>query len=119
MTLIETLGALLIVALVIAGVSTMINRSLKDSRDQQAAEYQRQLANAVNQSINLNYASLVSSIPVGATSTPYSITDMMENKLVPASYANARDAFGKSFCRLVQLAGRWADRRTFDQRRKH
>lgn len=101
-TLIETLAALLIGALVIAGVASMINSSLNDSRDQQVAEYQRQLANAVNQSINLNYASFVSSIPVGTTSTTYSVANMVTSKLIPASYANASNAFGQSFCLLVQ-----------------
>ncbi len=101
-TLIETLAALLIGALVIAGVASMINSSLNDSRDQQVAAYQQQLANAVNQSINLNYASLVSTIPVGTTSTTYSVADMVTNKLIPASYANASNAFAQSFCLLVQ-----------------
>lgn len=100
-TLLETLAALLIGAMVIAGIATMINSSLKDSRDQQVAEYQKQLANAVNQAINLNYATVLDNVPAGKTTT-WSTADMVTQKLIPASYANAQNAFGQSYCLLLQ-----------------
>ncbi|WP_133650967.1 shufflon system plasmid conjugative transfer pilus tip adhesin PilV [Paraburkholderia flava] len=100
-TLLETLAALLIGAMVIAGIATMINSSLKDSRDQQVAEYQKQLANAVNQAINLNYATVLDNVPAGQITT-WSTADMVTQKLIPASYANAQNAFGQSYCLLLQ-----------------
>jgi type II secretory pathway pseudopilin PulG len=100
-TLLETLAALLIGALVIAGIATMINSSLNDSRDQQVAEYQKQLANAVNQAINLNYATVLGLVPAGTTTT-WSTAQMVTQNLIPKSYANAQNAFGQSYCLLLQ-----------------
>jgi hypothetical protein len=99
-TLLEALAALLIGALVIAGVSRMINVSLNDSRDQQVAAYQQQIAAAVGQAIKLNYNTLLG-IPA-TPSTVYSMSDLVALNFLPPSFANAKNGFGQSFCLLVQ-----------------
>lgn len=100
LTLIEVLVGLAIAALVIAGISRMINTSLNDSRDQQVAQYQRQLATAVSESIKVNYEKLLTSI--GTSSTAWSVTDLVNYNYIPKSYEVTSNAFGQSVCLLLQ-----------------
>jgi prepilin-type N-terminal cleavage/methylation domain-containing protein len=101
-TMLEMLAVLAIAAILIVGVAEMTNRSLNDSRDQQVAQYQSQLAAAVNGAISLNYATYVASVPVGGGSTAMTVTDMITNGILPPSFAAAQNAFGQSFCLLLQ-----------------
>ncbi|MFM0289858.1 shufflon system plasmid conjugative transfer pilus tip adhesin PilV [Paraburkholderia megapolitana] len=101
-TLVEALAALFIGALMIVGVSMMINTSLNDTRDQEVAQYQRQIATAVNDAIKLNYATLLTAVPVGGATTAWTVTDMVANKYIPASYGTTTNAFQQSVCLLFQ-----------------
>ncbi|MFC5474046.1 shufflon system plasmid conjugative transfer pilus tip adhesin PilV [Paraherbaspirillum soli] len=59
-TLLELMAALAIGAMMILGLSVMIDRSLDDTKGQQTALYQAQVATAAGKYISENYAALVS-----------------------------------------------------------
>jgi prepilin-type N-terminal cleavage/methylation domain-containing protein len=101
-TMLEMLAVLAIAAILIVGVAEMTNRSLNDSRDQQVALYQSQLAAAVNGAISLNYGNYLGYAPVGGGSTAMTVADMITHGILPASYATAQNAFGQSFCLLLR-----------------
>ncbi|PCE22541.1 hypothetical protein BWP39_22955 [Paraburkholderia acidicola] len=101
-TLLEALAALFIGALMIVGVTMMINTSLNDTRDQEVAQYQRQIATAVNEAIKQNYATLLGSIPADGTTTAWLLDDMINYKYIPESYRGTTNAFRQSVCLLFQ-----------------
>ncbi|MFL9874786.1 shufflon system plasmid conjugative transfer pilus tip adhesin PilV [Paraburkholderia megapolitana] len=100
-TLVEALAALFIGALMILGVSMMINTSLNDTRDQEVAQYQRQIATAVNEALKQNYGTLLASMPDG-TASVLSVADMITKGYIPASYQGTTNAFRQSVCLLIQ-----------------
>ncbi|MEQ5842563.1 shufflon system plasmid conjugative transfer pilus tip adhesin PilV [Paraburkholderia acidicola] len=98
-TLLEALAALFIGALMIVGVTMMINTSLNDTRDQEVAQYQRQIATAVNEAIKQNYATLAA---MADKAVAWSLGDMIDKGYLPESYRGTTNAFQQSVCLLVQ-----------------
>lgn len=103
-TLVEALAALFIAALMFAGLSMLINTSMKNIRDQQAAQYQAQLANAAVQLVQANYPALASQ--VAATARPVVVplraavgAIQLASYLPPSIQGN--NAYGQSPCLLV------------------
>jgi len=102
-TLLEGLGALLIAAMMFVGFSALVNTSMKDLRDQQAAQYQSQLAGAAAQLVQANYATLASSataatptvVPLHASSGGLQLASYL-----PAS-VQGQNAYGQAPCLLV------------------
>ena len=100
-TLVETLAALFIAALMLLGLTYMINTSMKDIRDQQAAQYQAQISNAAAQLLQKNYAALAAA----ATPTTPVVIALTGGTLNLSSYLSAtvqgKNAYGQAPCLLV------------------
>jgi prepilin-type N-terminal cleavage/methylation domain-containing protein len=102
-TMVETLAALAIAALMIAGLVAMINTSLEDTRGQQAALYQAQMAKAARQLIAQNSAALLSAasltvpVVVPLSGSPYQLATFLPTS-VPQKSTNA---YGQTPCLLV------------------
>jgi prepilin-type N-terminal cleavage/methylation domain-containing protein len=101
-TMVELLAALALTALMVAGVTSMINSSMEDTRAQQAALYQSKLASAAAQLIQQNYqaltaqASATSPVIVKLSgSTPYQLSNYL-----PATMGST-NAYGQTPCLLV------------------
>jgi Tfp pilus assembly protein PilV len=60
-TLVESIGALFVAGIMLVGLSMLIDTSMKNIRDQQAAQYQSQVATGATQLVQANYATLASS----------------------------------------------------------
>ncbi|RKP44589.1 prepilin-type N-terminal cleavage/methylation domain-containing protein [Trinickia fusca] len=104
-TLVEALAALFIAALMFAGLSMLINTSMKNLRDQQAAQYQAQLANAAMQLVQANYATLASQAAATAARPVVvplraAVGAIQLASYLPASIQGA-NAYGQSPCLLV------------------
>ena len=100
-TLIELMGALAIGALMVIGLSAMIDRSLDDSKGQQAALHQAQVSAAALKYISQNYTALAGA--GGATAdSPQAVpvSALVTLGLLPASF-NASNAYGQTPCLLV------------------
>lgn len=100
-TLIELMGALAIGALMVIGLTAMIDSSLEDTKGQQAALYQAQVSAAAVKYISQNYAALVGS--GGATAaSPQAIplSALIALGLLPAGF-NANNAYGQTPCLLI------------------
>jgi prepilin-type N-terminal cleavage/methylation domain-containing protein len=100
-TMVELLAALALTALMVAGVTTMINSSMEDTRAQQAALYQSKLAGAAEQLIQQNYQALLAQatstapVVVKLNGAPYQLSTYL-----PAA-TGAQNAYGQSPCLLV------------------
>ncbi|WP_206956702.1 shufflon system plasmid conjugative transfer pilus tip adhesin PilV [Trinickia acidisoli] len=102
-TLVEALAALFIAALMFIGLSMLINTSMQNIRDQQAAQYQSQLATAAGQLVQANYATLASEatptnpvvVPLHASGTALQLASFL-----PVSI-QWRNAYSQSPCLLI------------------
>ena len=102
-TLVEALAALFIAALMFVGLSMLINTSMQNIRDQQAAQYQAQLATAAAQLVQASYTTLASQ----ATATTPAVVPLHASagspqlaSFLPAS-VQGQNAYGQSPCLLV------------------
>ncbi|MGG1948372.1 shufflon system plasmid conjugative transfer pilus tip adhesin PilV [Trinickia sp. NRRL B-1857] len=102
-TLVEALGVLFIAALMFLGLSMLINTSMQNIRDQQAAQYQAQLATAATQLVQANYQQLASDV---AAKSPVVVPlkaqpgALQLASFLPASIQD-KNAYGQSPCLLV------------------
>lgn len=100
-TMLEMLAALAIGALMMIGLMMMINSSMEDTRAQQAALYQSQLATAAAQLIQQNYTvlasqvSLTTPVVVPLKGSPYQLATYLSNNL------QAQNAYRQTPCLLV------------------
>lgn len=100
-TMVEMLTALTLAAIMVAGVAAMTNTMLEDTRAQQAAFYQAQLAAAATQLIEQNYQALAAqataSTPVVAklNGSAYQLSTYMSAAM------NAVNAYGQTPCLLI------------------
>ncbi|HTH73592.1 MAG TPA: shufflon system plasmid conjugative transfer pilus tip adhesin PilV [Trinickia sp.] len=102
-TLVEALAALFIAALMFIGLSMLINTSMQNIRDQQAAQYQSQLATAAAQLVQANYAALASqatatkpvAVPLHAAAGAIQL-----GSFLPVS-VQGKNAYGQAPCLLV------------------
>jgi prepilin-type N-terminal cleavage/methylation domain-containing protein len=103
-TMIEILAALALAALMIAGVTVLINSSLEDTRAQQAARYQSQMAAAARQLIQQNYSALIAQattatpVVVKLNGSPYQLSSYLSSAM------NGTNAYGQTPCLLVYAA---------------
>ena len=101
-TLIEGIGALFVASIMLIGLSALIDTSMKNMRDQQAAQFQSQVANAATQLVQANYATLASS---ATATTPAVVPLSAKSGLQLASYLppglNAQNVYGQTPCLLV------------------
>lgn len=98
-TLIEVLAALAIGAMMMLGLSELINNSLDDVKAQQTAAHQAQVTSAAAQYIKDKYTDLVAS----ATATnPAKITvEMLRDAKYLSSNFELKNAYGQTPCVLV------------------
>ncbi|WP_240766296.1 shufflon system plasmid conjugative transfer pilus tip adhesin PilV [Paraburkholderia flava] len=96
-TMIEVLVALAVTAVMLAGVATMINSSLEDTRGQQAALYQQQVGAAAKQLIETNVSALTLAAP---TIVPFSGGGYQLASFLPAGMRST-NAYGQTPCLLV------------------
>lgn len=96
-TMIEVLVALAVTAVMLAGVATMINSSLEDTRGQQAALYQQQVGVAAKQLIQTNAQALSQ-----ATQTIVPFSQL--STFLPAGMQST-NAYGQTPCLLVTKQG--------------
>ncbi|MDQ7980282.1 shufflon system plasmid conjugative transfer pilus tip adhesin PilV [Paraburkholderia sp. SARCC-3016] len=100
-TLVEMLATLAIAAMLIAGVTAMINSTLADARAQQAALYQSQLTAAATQLIQQNYTALAaqatasSPVVVKLNGKPFQLSTYLSSAI------SAVNAYGQTPCLLI------------------
>jgi hypothetical protein len=102
MTLFEVMGALAIAALVVLGLTAMIDTSLDDVKAQQAALHQEQLSNAASKYIGANYAALAAGATDGAVAA-ITTAQLKTGGFLPDSVA-ATNAYRQATCVLVRQA---------------
>lgn len=103
-TLIEILGALAISALMLAGLSAMIDNALDDTKGQQTALYQAQVADAASKYMTFNYATLIG---VATPTAPVAINlnQLKLAGLLPSNIS-AQNNYQQTPCVLVLRADR-------------
>ncbi|RJF96854.1 shufflon system plasmid conjugative transfer pilus tip adhesin PilV [Noviherbaspirillum cavernae] len=105
-TLIETLGALVIGTLMLIGLTAMIDRSLEDTKEQQAALYQTQVTDAARKYIKADYATLLASAPVSETPAPATAFPVNTQKLIDHGFLPKnfflRNVYDQNTCVLVR-----------------
>ncbi|PMS22575.1 shufflon system plasmid conjugative transfer pilus tip adhesin PilV [Trinickia dabaoshanensis] len=103
-TLIEMLAVLALAAIMMAGLVTMINSSLEDTRGQQTALYQAQLTAAATRLVEQNYTALAaqatsgSPVVVKLNGTPYVLSNYLP------SGVGGTNAYGQTPCLLIYKA---------------
>ncbi|KVH04376.1 shufflon system plasmid conjugative transfer pilus tip adhesin PilV [Burkholderia sp. AU18528] len=103
-TMVEMLAVLALAALMMAGLVTLTNSSLDDTRAQQAALYQSQLTAAATRLIRQNYTALAaqatttSPVIVKMTGSPYQLSTYLSNAL------SGTNPYGQTPCLLVYAA---------------
>jgi Tfp pilus assembly protein PilE len=99
-TLIETMGAMAIGAIMMVGLIAMIDTSMEDSKGQQAAFYQSQVTAAARKYIAANNADLMSKTPTPKV-VAIDIKELKDNKFLPSNF-EPTNAYGQSTCVLVR-----------------
>jgi len=101
-TLVESLGALFVAGIMLIGLSMLIDTSMKNMRDQQAAQFQSQVASAATQLVQANYATLASS---ATATTPAVVPLAAASGLQISSYLppglKTQNVYGQTPCLLV------------------
>lgn len=100
-TMLEMLAALALAAIMVAGVAAMTNSLLEDTRAQQAAFYQAQLAAAGTRLIEQNYAALASQATASAPVVVRLNGSAYQLSTYTSSAMNAVNAYGQTPCLLI------------------
>jgi len=101
-TMVEMLAALAIAAIMMVGLTMMINTTLEDTRAQQAALYQSQLAGAAAQLIQQNYAALsAKATPTQPVVVPLNSSGPYQLVTYLSSHMQAQNAYNQTPCLLV------------------
>lgn len=100
-SMIETLGALAIGSLMLLGLTAMIDRSMAETKGQQAALYQAQIVGAAKKYINAKYAELKINPAVGAAARAISIDDLVTATYLPAGFSNT-NPYRQNTCVLIR-----------------
>ena len=99
-SLLETLGALAVGAMMLIGLTAMIDTSVDDVKGQQTALHQEQVVNAASKYIAANYAALVASTAGGTVDT-ITIAQLKADGFLSNSFSNT-NAFRQTPCVLVR-----------------
>jgi type II secretory pathway pseudopilin PulG len=100
MTLLETLGALALASALMAGLSTLVAAALGDSKAQQAAQHQAQVASAAGKYLAANHTALLG-VTAGGAVTAITVAQMKAGGFLPDGFA-ATNAFDQTPCMLVR-----------------
>jgi type II secretory pathway pseudopilin PulG len=98
--LIEILGVLLIAGMLLAGVVSMIDTSLEDTKAQQAALYQSQMATAATRYLSDNYPAIAVAANLGQTLV-YPLGTLQAAGVLPPGMSVA-NPYGQTPCLLVR-----------------
>ncbi|MTV41731.1 shufflon system plasmid conjugative transfer pilus tip adhesin PilV [Duganella radicis] len=100
MTVIESLGALAIAALLLLGLTRMVDAALDDAEGQQAALQQQQVSEAAKRYLTANYAALTAGTAGGAVAT-VTVAQLQAGQFLPAGFA-ATNTYRQGWCVLVR-----------------
>ncbi|MTV41730.1 shufflon system plasmid conjugative transfer pilus tip adhesin PilV [Duganella radicis] len=100
MTVIESLGALAIAALLLLGLTRMVDAALDDAEGQQAALQQQQVSEAAKRYLTANYAALTAGTAGGAVAT-VTTAQLQAGQFLPAGFA-ATNTYRQGWCVLVR-----------------
>lgn len=98
-TLIEMLGALAVGTMMVIGLMALIDDTIDDSKGQQAALYQSQVARAAARYVKANYGALTASA-TATTPTVVTLAQLKAANLLGSAF-NGVNAYGQAPCVLV------------------
>lgn len=99
-SLIELLGALAVGAIMMVGVSVLIDASMDDTKGQQAAFHQSQVTAAASKYINARYADLVAASTATTPAAPITVAMLKADGYLSAGLSDT-NAYGQTPCVLV------------------
>lgn len=99
--LLEVLGALAIGAILVMGLSAMIDTSLEDTKGQQAAYYQSQITAAAQKYITANASTLTDAMHASTALTAISVAQLKTGKFLSDMTAT-KNAYGQTPCVLIR-----------------
>lgn len=99
-TLIDTLGALAVGAMVLGGLVAMIDSTMEDMEGQHAARYQSQVVHAARRYISANYEGLRTQT-AGGVVAPVSIGMLKAQNFLPGGFGT-QNAYSHTPCVLVR-----------------
>lgn len=98
--LIEVLGVLMIAAMLLAGISSMVDTNLEDTKAQQTALYQTQMATAASRYLSDNYAAIAVGANLNQTlAVPLGV---LQTASVLPPGMGAANPYGQTPCLLVR-----------------
>jgi hypothetical protein len=98
-TLFEVIAALAVGAVITAGVTSIVNDSLDDTKAQQAASYQAKVSEAAASYIKVNYQTLQA---LGSTTKTVTMTDLVSGNFLDPSTATT-NSYGQEPCLMVRV----------------
>ncbi len=101
MAILELLGALAIGAIILLGLSNVMDNSLDDLKGQQAALYQSQIVAAADKYISANLASLQSATSSSSTVVAITLGQLKSGAFLPNGLATT-NVYGQTPCVLVR-----------------
>lgn len=99
--MLEILGALAIGAILVMSLASMMDTSLEDTKGQQAAYYQSQIAAAGQKYIAANAATLTTSLPAAGSLVAIGVAQLKTGKFLSAGTA-AKNIYGQTACVLIR-----------------
>ncbi|MDB5773097.1 MAG: pilV [Burkholderia sp.] len=100
-TIIEVLGVLAIGAMLLVGLTAMVDSSLEDFKGQQAAHYQAQVVNAARKYITANYPDLIANPATSSSAVPVTVERLKIDRFLPGSFEVA-NPYLQTPCVLVR-----------------
>lgn len=100
-TVIEVLGAVAVGSMMLLGLTSMIDTSLKDTKGQQAALHQARIADAARKYISANYKTLKDTVHEPQLVATISVNDLIDQNFLPAGFSLVND-YNQSACVLVR-----------------
>ncbi|HYD61621.1 MAG TPA: shufflon system plasmid conjugative transfer pilus tip adhesin PilV [Noviherbaspirillum sp.] len=100
-TIIEILGAVAVGSLMLVGLTSMIDRSLEDTRGQQAALHQARIADAARKYISANYTPLKDTANQPHIVVAVPVANLITQNFLPAGFS-ATNNYNQTTCILVR-----------------
>jgi len=99
--LLEVLGALAIGAVLLLGLTALVDTSLEDMKGQQASYHQSQIAAAGQKYIAANSASLQTALPAAASLVAVTVPQLISGRFLPAGFAT-QNIYEQTPCGLIR-----------------
>jgi prepilin-type N-terminal cleavage/methylation domain-containing protein len=101
LTLIEVLAALAIGAVLLVGLSGLVEQSLDDMKGQQAAYYQAQVVDAARRYLDTNAGAVATQTPTATTVLAITLAELRAGKFLPDGFADT-NPYRQGACVLVR-----------------